>query len=497
MLIDIRAPDRLRGPRAIDLAPVLGAVLASAQQSCVDLRRLRVLCDWIQYKENFRDPVAVRAIQPSAYQAAQASRSGDESSGGYELAIDLRRSHRAGFAAELGRAFARVDGGEPDSRLYLEGWVAGAESCIWAFNALYWRALSLWEQASGHEYEQALPGGESEARNVDSTRTLIQDLFAVWDELAARRALPEELYVLELGVGNGNQAKVWLDELRRLDRELGRDYYRRLNYLMGDYSPHVLDRARAKVRDHDERISSLVLDAIQPTQTLGFLRYKVFLVYISNVYDNLPTDEIARIGGHLFRVQVRAYLAEDVAREIAGDAGVRIDELEDLVARLLRLGPQVLSEANPASFPSPLTAVALWRRLWASLRLEERYIPIEGLDMYEVAPGVSGEILRPLIEANGDLRMQVSNGAATSFLNTLPLLHPQGLLCCRDLFVTDTQQYLAAFKGPGKYDGSVVNWVNGPLLSALGRRHGYEVRFSEFSHRANSNVLTLTTRALE
>jgi len=270
-----------------------------------------------------------------------------------------------------------------------------------------------------------------------------------------------------------------------------------LNYLMGDYSPHVLDRARAKVRDHDERVSSLVLDALQPTQTLGFLRYKVFLVYISNVYDNLPTDEIARIGGHLFRVQVRAYLAADAARVIARDAEVGIDELADLVARLLRLGPQVLSEASPASFPSPLTAVELWRRLWASLRLEERYVPIEGLDMYEVAPGVSGEILRPLIEANGDLRMQVSNGAATSFLNTLPLLHPQGLLCCHDLFVTDTQQYLAAFKGPGKYDGSVVNWVNGPLLSALGRRHGYEVRFSQFGHRAGSNVLTLTTRALE
>jgi hypothetical protein len=84
-----------------------------------------------------------------------------------------------------------------------------------------------------------------------------------------------------------------------------------------------------------------------------------------------------------------------------------------------------------------------------------------------------------------------------SFLNTLPLLHPQGMICCHDLFVTDTQQYLAAFKGPGKYDGSVVNWVNGPLLSALGRRHGYEVRFSEFGHRSGSNVQTLMTRALE
>ena len=47
---------------------------------------------------------------------------------------------------------------------------------------------------------------------------MILALFAVWDALAERRALPEELYVVELGVGNGNQARTWLDEFRELDR---------------------------------------------------------------------------------------------------------------------------------------------------------------------------------------------------------------------------------------------------------------------------------------
>ena len=89
-------------------------------------------------------------------------------------------------------------------------------------------------------------------------------------------------------------------------------------------------------------------------------------------------------------------------------------------------------------------------------------MPIEGWTP-TIAPEVSGEMLRPLIEANGDLRMHVSNGAATSFVDTLPLLHAQGFLCCHDLFVTDIHQYLTGFRGPGKYDGSVVNWVNGPL----------------------------------
>ena len=69
--------------------------------------------------------------------------------------------------------------------------------------------------------------------------------------------------MLELGVGNGSQARVWLDEFVRLDRERGTDYYRRLHYLMGDYSPHVLDLARAAVRDHAERVSGLVLEHLR------------------------------------------------------------------------------------------------------------------------------------------------------------------------------------------------------------------------------------------
>src|SRR6185503_11498968 len=156
---------------------------------------------------------------------------------------------------QLAAAFAPKDGGA--ARQYLEDWMPGKDSCIWSFNGLYWNALGLWEEATGREYEQALPGGESDARH----------------------ALPEDLHVLELGVGNGNQARVWLDEFQRLDRERGGQYYRRLHYLMADYSAHVLERARENVKAHAERCSSLAMDARVPTQTLDFLRGKAFLVY--------------------------------------------------------------------------------------------------------------------------------------------------------------------------------------------------------------------------
>ena len=153
---------------------------------------------------------------------------------------------------------------------------------------------------------------------------------------------PIELHVLELGVGNGNQARVWLDTFVEIDRESGRDYYRRLHYLMGDYSQHLLDVARAQLRHHEEHTSAIVLDATRPSSTLGFLKYKTFFVYISNVYDNLPTDEIARIDGHLFQVETRAFLAVGPAETIAASVGATVRELPDLIARLLRLGPELL-----------------------------------------------------------------------------------------------------------------------------------------------------------
>ncbi|HLZ30451.1 MAG TPA: hypothetical protein VKV73_24280 [Chloroflexota bacterium] len=491
MFIELRASDdRLRGPKAVDAAPIITAALKAATDSPLDLTRLRVVCDFIQYRQNFRDPVALRRVEPWDIGAGADGRVEDQT---YEIAIDLRRAKPDAIGGAVQSALAPDDA---CGRVALEDWRPGSRSLIWGFNSLYWKALSLWEQATGKGYESALPGGESDARNVEAARELILQLFTLWDSLATRRALPEELYVLELGVGNGNQARVFLDELRRLDREQGHgDYYRRLHYLMGDYSPHVLDLARKNVAHHAEHVSSLVLDALRPTETLGFLRYKAFLVYISNVYDNLPTDEVVRIGGHLFQVEIRAGLARSDAERLAASVKAKPEELPELVARLLRLGPELLSEVLPEHFPTTAEAVTFWRAAWDGLRLDERYVPLVELDTYEIAPEVGGELLRPIVEANGDLRMHISNGAATSFADTLPLLHPHGVLQCHDLFVTDMHQYLNGFRGPGKYDGSVVNWVNGRLLAAIGSRRGFDVSFAPFAYRTGANVVTMTARA--
>jgi hypothetical protein len=494
MLIDFRPHARLRGKNPVDIATSVHPVLDALAEDSPDLGGIRVVCDWVQYRENFRDVVDVRPVLSCPPRMAGQDRPPVPAGVrpyDLEIAVDVRRSGKVALK-EL--TTASLHGGAA-GRVFLEDWGPGTESCIWGFNALYWSALELWEKAAGHGYEQTLPGGESDARNRDAARDLISGLLAVWDPLDASGALPEELYVAELGVGNGNQAKVFLDEFRELDRAHGRGYYRRLHYLMCDYSQHVLDLARETVAGHAGHVSAVSLDATRPCTSLGFLRGKIFLLYISNVYDNLPTDEVAQLGGRTYQVQTRAYFPPAAAAELAASMSAGPEKLPALAHKLLQVGPLLLADAAPAQVSDVDAAIRFWQRAWSLLRLEERYVPLAGLDLYPLAPSVSGEMLRPLLEAGADIRMHVSNGALASFADSLRLLHPFGKLVCHDLFVTGAQGYRTSFRGPGKYDGSVVNWVNGPLLAHVGRRNGFEVQYESFRHRSGGNIVTMTAQA--
>jgi hypothetical protein len=486
MLIDFRPHARLRAERPADLGASVLPVVTALSQSKADLSKVRVVCDWVQYRNNFREVVEIRPILRSSASAAVQS---GVLAGDVEVAVDVRRAPDSSLC-DVTTSLLR----HQSDRLFLEDWAAGSHSCIWRFNSLYWSALDLWEKATGRSYEQALPGGESDARNRAAAADLIGDLMAAWDRLDRVNALPEELYVVELGVGNGNQAEVFLDEFRDLDRRHGKGYYGRLHYLMCDYSAHVLDLARATVAEHTERVSSFVLDATRPRTALSFLRQKVFLVYVSNVYDNLPTDEVAQLGGRTYEVQTRAYLPGEQASELAESVSATVEQLPGLVEKLLRLAPGLLVDACPDHFPNVDAAVRFWQGVWSALRLEERYVPLDGLDTYRVTHALTGEVLRPLLESGAEVRMHVNNGAVASFDDTLALLHPYGKLVCHDLFVTDIKGYQSTFRGPGKYDGSVVNWVNGPLLAHVGRRRGFDVHYEPFRHRGGGNIVTMTAQ---
>ncbi|MCI0548526.1 MAG: hypothetical protein L0027_14740 [Candidatus Rokubacteria bacterium] len=460
---------------------LLSALLALVEEGAVDVRllpSLRVHLDWIQYRGNFREPVTVR----------RAADLGGAPLPLAEVAVDLRRSEPVSLARDLHRALQAIgpEAPAPDDRVWLDEWRPMRESVIWRFNHLFWQRVSDWEAAAGRGFEAALPSGQSDANHPVAVADGVADFWTLLRELDKRGALPAEIFALEIGVGSGTRAALWLDRFRALDEERATGYYPRLRFLLGDYSMPTLDRALAAVVGHREAVSVVPLDALNPLKTLSFLRYKVLYVHLTNVYDNLPHDELVRRDGRLYLIESRAWIAPAAAARLADGLGIGLEALPATTARLLEVGPDALGERA--------RGVAFWRALWDALRLEERLVGLDDLGQVPLPPGLDLRHLEDLLaEAPDDVRFHLSRGAAESFVNTLPLLHPRGYLQVQDIFVTSMSDYRQGFRGPGKLDGSVVTWVNGALLRAVGARTGYDVHFAPFRYRPGSRTSILYT----
>lgn len=70
MLIDFRPHARLRAERPADLGAAVLPVVSALSDSTADLSRVRVVCDWVQYRSNFREAVDIRPILCSAASGA-------------------------------------------------------------------------------------------------------------------------------------------------------------------------------------------------------------------------------------------------------------------------------------------------------------------------------------------------------------------------------------------------------------------------------------------
>jgi hypothetical protein len=230
----------------------------------------------------------------------------------------------------------------------------------------------------------------------------------------------------------------------------------------------------------------MAIDAVNPFKTLSFLRFKILHIHLTNVYDNLPFDELVRRDGRLYMVETRPVVSAATAAHLAATLGMRLDEIPVLLRRLLDVDPEVFEDRT--------RGMTFWRCLWSALRLEERLRAIDDGEEGHIPTGLGREHIDELLAAAPhDVRFQVSRGAAESFANTLPLLHPRGYLQVQDIFIPAMEDYRQGFYGPGKLDGSVVAWVNGALLRAVGARAGYDVHFAPFRYRPGSKVTMLYT----
>jgi len=464
-----------------EVVDTLYRLLEEGQIEQEQFARLRVNLDWIQYRQNFRECV-------------MATRLGSDPRGQLsplEVHIDLRQVAPGTLRGEILRTMGSDEARSPECGcVYLEDFRSFRESIAWGFNRLYWHRLADWEAFTGRGYEQALPGGKSDANHPAAVADCVADFWTLLRDLESRKQLPEELFVLEIGVGMGKRSGLWMDRFRALDEERQTKYYPRLRFLLGDYSLATLERSRPAVKNHLALCSFVVLDALNPMKNLAFLRHKILHIHLTNVYDNLPDEEFARRDGRLYAVQVRAYVPAREARRISEEFQVAAAEVPRTVQRLLEGGPDYLTDRQ--------RGVAFWQEIWKAIRLEERLVSLEELPDVALPSGLHQEQLEDALEeAPSDVRFHLSSGALESFQNTVPLLHPRGFLQVQDIFVTNFNEYRLGFHGPGKLDGSIVNWVNGALLREVGERAGYDVHFAPFHYRPGSRTSILYTTQRE
>jgi hypothetical protein len=441
--------------------------------------RLEIYLDWLQYKQNFREAITVMGRAETDTGPGSAM----------EVRIDSRQVSPGSLRELVQKAMAPKENGHRD-RIYLEDFRSLRSSIVWDFNQLYWQRLKDWERATGKSYEKALPGGVSDGHHPQAISDSAREFWKLLKELEGRNQLPMEIFILEIGVGLATRAGMWLDCFGELDQENGTRYYPRLRFLLGDYSLSTLDRSRPAVKKHIDLCSFIALDALDPTKALSFLRHKVLHVHSSNMYDNLPDEEVVWRDNRLYWVQVRAYIRTEDAARIGNDCDVAPNDVVRTIKRLLEVGAD--------SLPDHDKGMVFWRETWNAIRFEERLVNALDLPDAELPAGLSYTQMEDFLkDAPGELRFHLSSGAIESFRNTLPLLHPRGYLQVQDIFVNDLADYTMGFYGPGKLDGSIVNWVNGALLREVAHRAGYDLHFTPFRYRAGSKTSILYTTQRE
>ncbi len=478
--------NHLNGKAAAVTTPlVVDALNKLVEDGSIDpaeFANLKVQLDWVQYKQNFREVVTV-SRQPGVHRPPA-----------IEMRIDTRQVTPENLRPEMLRAMAadpeRGAGSSDADRIPLEDFKAFRRSIAWDFNKLYWTHLTDWERTTGKGYQEALPGGKSDGNQEEAVADSVGDFWTLLRDMEKRNQLPPEIFILEIGVGSGTRCGMFVDKFRQLDQQRGTSYYPRLRVLMGDYSLETLDMSRPAVREHIHLCSFLALDALNPLKTLSFLRHKILYIHSTNMYDNLPDEEILRRDGRLFYVHTRAFVPMREAVQLAEKFKIPVESIRSSVEKLLAIGPDFAGDRA--------CGMSFWMDLWKAVRLEEKIVPFEDLPDLDLPIGLDVPRLEDILEkAPGDLRFHLSSGALQSFVNTIPLLHPRGYLQVQDIFVTDLNAYRMGFYGPGKLDGSIVNWVNGALLKGVAERTGYDLHFAPYRYRKDSKTSVLYTTPRE
>ncbi len=142
------------GASAQDVVSAVYSLLQDGHLDESQFANLRVHLDWVQYRQNFREVVAV----------TQCVNDRGETSPLMEIRVDARQVVPGALREQLLCAVAGAnpgahgESGRTPERIYLEEFGSFRNSIAWQFNKLYWHRLADWEKGNRQRLRTSSPG---------------------------------------------------------------------------------------------------------------------------------------------------------------------------------------------------------------------------------------------------------------------------------------------------------------------------------------------------
>lgn len=453
--------------------------------------RFRTYWNRITYKHHFRAPIAFRPFVKKASDEVIPKRE-------WELAIDLRQHPSTEVLAKaFRRMLERVAHGETESAngVVIGDYVPYTRSLVWKFNDAFWQHKTPFMTAHNRDYRDAIHGSPdmNEALTRYTAEKFLNQLQVIGDT-------GDEYVYVEIGIASVERARIFIEMLVELARSQGIErLLKQMRYVLADFSDSVLSEAAAELGmvQNGIQLAYLLLHAEAPLQTLSPYAGRIMRVHSTNVTDNVPTDKVAQIDGHHYHIEARLYLPAEILETLAEKYNLNRQRLAANLRQLSSSDAEVKEFLThyQSNFRNKLGTEEgnrqfyhFWLDLWNGFKLEERYVALPSLvDLRFIeTPELpdQGKVLQEILaEYPHNVWIHLSNRAIEGGLQILKLLHPQGVLEIIDLLVTEISEYhhvpprmsaktgrplyRSGFKGPAKYEGSAVDWINARLLRAM------------------------------
>ena len=276
------------------------------------------------------------------------------------------------------------------------------------------------------------------SRDYRLAHALAEDLWAGRERLPAG----ETVYVLEMGVGNGNLAACLLNRLRELDPQA--ELLPRLRYVLCDYSWQILAGARAHPLLEGQAPPAVFLRA-DAERLDALLPGRIHKILSNEIWDDLATRVVLKHDGLFY---------EEYLQPTLPPRGLR-RSFEEVAQAFARRDLEILAGEDG------LLEAIHWERSWQRV---------------DFSDWPFAEVLQEhLRDIHDDIPVPVNTGAFRTLERARRLLAPAhlgytgfdyGMLGLEELN-REGRPYFRI------YGGQYTNMVNFPLLEAVGRALGF------------------------